>query len=144
MCCCIYSRISNVLIFNSEEAIFSEYALNQILLSVRYPSPPCWTFCHFCAFSYRFNIRQLFLILIADKYGCHSQTLFVNFIPNHIVYTNCISFYGHCDTTIVHVAWSQNIWVLVFTDTSAPVGLGLWVGVKVRVSVAALKRPHRK
>jgi len=34
--------------------------------------------------------------------------------------TNCICFYGHCSTTVVHMAGSRNRWVLVFPDTAEP------------------------
>lgn len=86
-----------------------------------------------CTFSYKFNVRcvqGLLLILATDVYGrCSPQILYINFICSRIINVNCICFYRH--STMVHVAWCQKQWVLVFMDTSAPVVLGLGVGVRV-------------
>jgi len=56
--CC--QEVGVVITLRVEKAIFTEYALNHILFSVRDPRcwlSPCWMFCRFCAFSCRFNDR---------------------------------------------------------------------------------------
>jgi len=50
----------------------------------------------------------------ANVYKRHLETLVINFIRNRIISTNSVGSYGHCGTTMAHMAWSRNRWVLVF------------------------------
>ena len=88
----LHAVVTHIMHTNSEKAIFSEYALNLFYYECNIPDAgclPCWMFCHFCMFSYKFGIKcvqELLLILAADLYKCRSQTLFVKFIRNHMQY----------------------------------------------------------
>jgi len=100
-----------------------------------------------CAFSYKFGIRcmqELLLILTTNVYGCRSQTLFIKCIHNCILNAECISFYGHCGTTMAHMTWS---WNRCSTNTLAPVGLVLGRPVNchafcMRLMHSATSRSH--
>jgi len=48
-------------------------------------------------------MQELVLIVASNVYGRILQTLFVHFIRNRIVNTDCVGFRGHCGTTMAHV-----------------------------------------
>ena len=108
---------------------------------------PCWLFCHICTFSYRFNVRymqELLLILAADVHGRCLQTACVNIICNRIINTNCIGIYGLRSTSMAHVAWSQNRWVLVYGHFGLGAGVKVSDRVKVRVSTCTCRLMDRQ